>query len=159
MSLSIVIDNTRLRLFSTAKDAQDYAHAISFQDDMWSAVAFHYGWLIRNEQGVFRDDDGIVPKNIAAIISEQLALNVALADAPLAPVTLWSRKTEKEEWEFNHLEDGHVADGVLRPTPKHDNHKSAWRKGDWLARRAFLSKDVPPRVVELPVPTPFQGQP
>jgi len=65
----------------------------------------------------------------------------------LHPVTLWSRKNEKGQWEFNHLEDGHVPEGTTKPTPKHENHKSAWRKGEWMSSAAYLTADIPPRVV------------
>lgn len=65
----------------------------------------------------------------------------------LTPVTLWSRKNEKKEWEYNHLEDGHVPEGTQRPTPKHANHKSSWKSGDWQPERAYLNTDTPPKVV------------
>jgi hypothetical protein len=42
-------------------------------------------------------------------------------------VTLWSRMNENKEYEFNHLEMGHVAEGVRFPTPKHENHKKPGR--------------------------------
>ena len=157
MSIRIHIENTRLRLFDSAEGAREYARIISFTDEPWEAVEFDCGWLIRNPQGVYRDDDGIIPRNIAAIIDRRLKLTAALAggaDALAAqgfvPVTLWSRKNEQGDWEFNHLEDGHIADDAERPTPKHENHKTAWRKGAWHAHRAFLSADVPPRVIALP---------
>lgn len=65
----------------------------------------------------------------------------------LLSVTSWSRKNEKGEWEFNHLEDGHVPAGTVKPTPKHENHKSTWRKGEWAAKPVYLTADIPPRVV------------
>lgn len=70
-----------------------------------------------------------------------------VSTATLTPVTLWSRKNEKGEWEFNHLEDGHVPPDTAKPTPKHENHKSAWKKGEWQYVHAHLTGDVPPRVV------------
>lgn len=64
----------------------------------------------------------------------------------LVPVTRWSRKSE-EGWEHNHLEDGHVAPGTARPAPKHENHKSAWKRGDWRFELVYLTQELPPRVV------------
>jgi hypothetical protein len=65
----------------------------------------------------------------------------------VTPVTLWSRQNEKGGWDHNHLEMGHVPEGTARPTPVHESHKSAWRKGAWQAERAYLTADKPPRVV------------
>jgi len=65
----------------------------------------------------------------------------------LQPATLWSRKNDKGDWEFNHLELGHVQEGTTRPTPKHENHKTAWKRGEWHARLAYLTAELPARVV------------
>ena len=60
-------------------------------------------------------------------------------------VTSWSRKNDKEEFEHNHLEDGHA--NSIRPTPIHENHKKAWAKGIWKAHHGYLTFDIPPKLV------------
>jgi hypothetical protein len=57
------------------------------------------------------------------------------------PITLWSRKNEEGVFEHNHIENGHC--DSVRPTPKHENHKKAWAKGEWKAEFAFLQITVP----------------
>jgi len=67
------------------------------------------------------------------------------------PATLWYRKSKAEDgsefWDFNHLEDGHVPDGAKYPTPKHENHKSAWKRGEWRAEKVYLTAEKPPKVI------------
>lgn len=68
----------------------------------------------------------------------------------LLPVTLWFRLTfvdgvEREE--FNHLEDGHVAQEQERPTPKCAEHKTPWSRGKWRKEHAHLTTDLPGRVM------------
>jgi len=63
------------------------------------------------------------------------------------PVTLWSRKNERGEYEHNHLDDGHCEAGTERPRPKTDAHKSAWNKGQWAYEHAWLDGGLPPRVM------------
>jgi hypothetical protein len=69
------------------------------------------------------------------------------------PVTLWYRKNQDNEYEFNHLEDGHVNAigiklGTLFPAPKHENHKKTWSKGVWICKLAYMKITVP-TVIEL----------
>lgn len=52
------------------------------------------------------------------------------------PVTLWHRKGQDGQFEFNHLDDGHAAGA--RPAPKHPNQVTAWSGGEWIAEHAWL---------------------
>lgn len=53
--------------------------------------------------------------------------------------TLWYRKNQDGEWEFNHLEDGH-AEGPF-PTVKHPAHAKVWSSGAWKSEKVWLSTD------------------
>ena len=66
-------------------------------------------------------------------------------------VTLWYQKVAVlqpqgpevivEKWEFNHLEDGHVATIVERPLPIKPEFKEQareWRHGTWSKQHAYL---------------------
>lgn len=55
----------------------------------------------------------------------------------MKPVTLWKRKNKAGDFEFNHLEDGHINNA--KPTPQHQNHGKAWGSGEWLAEKAWLN--------------------
>jgi len=60
----------------------------------------------------------------------------------MKPATLWFRFTRnkkgEENWEFNHLEDGHCPNDV--PTPKCDNHKLVWKGGKWMKDLVYLDQ-------------------
>jgi hypothetical protein len=68
----------------------------------------------------------------------------------VSPITLWYRKSEKNVYEYNHLEEGHCKEGVERPAPKTEAHKSAWSKGQWAHEHAFFDSSVPPKVLNDP---------
>jgi hypothetical protein len=56
----------------------------------------------------------------------------------MKPVTLWYRKNDKGEYEFNHLEDDHCI--TSNPTPKTTIHEKVW-KGKWKSTHAYLNDD------------------
>ena len=60
------------------------------------------------------------------------------------PVTLWYRKNETGEFEFNHLEDGHSS--FETPTIKSESQRKAWRC-EWKKEFKHLSNDIPPKVI------------
>jgi hypothetical protein len=72
MSLRIEIANTRLRLFSTEVEAREQAALLPGSGQ---PVEFDCGWLIRDANGEFHDDDGIIPPRIAALITQLLPAN------------------------------------------------------------------------------------
>jgi len=60
------------------------------------------------------------------------------------PVTLWYRKNEEGEWEYNHLEHGHS--GVGTPLMQFDSQRKAWRC-EWKYVYKHLTNDIPPKVI------------
>ena len=56
-------------------------------------------------------------------------------------ITLWFRLNEKGLFEFNHLEDG-FSDTQQKPTVKHPNQESSWKKATWKKRKAKLENGV-----------------
>ena len=48
----------------------------------------------------------------------------------MKPATIWYRRPRpSDQWEMNHLEDGHCANDV--PTPKCELHEKVWKGGGW----------------------------
>ncbi len=75
-------------------------------------------------------------------------MEISQTDTPqgaVTAVTLWYRTNEKGEWMMNHLEDGHCPNEL--PTPKVPAQKSVWGKGTWTKEHAWLSGDLPPKVL------------
>ena len=66
----------------------------------------------------------------------------------MKPCTLWYRwvpiSPHKEECVFNHLADGH--EQGAKPAPMHEARK-AWARAEWGKTHAWLTDDVPPKVV------------
>jgi len=52
--------------------------------------------------------------------------------------TLWYR-WGNGQWDFNHLEDGHVTS--KSPTPKHPSHEQIWKGGKWAKAHVQLNPD------------------
>jgi hypothetical protein len=58
----------------------------------------------------------------------------------LRPCTLWHRfDPQQNEWEFNHLSDGH--EQGERPAPKCKEHVNGWGKGRWSKQHAWLTAE------------------
>jgi hypothetical protein len=60
-------------------------------------------------------------------------------------VTLWLRTNETGEWTMNHLEDGRCPNDLSTPMPS--SQRSVWAKGTWMKEHAWLSGDLPPKVL------------
>lgn len=65
----------------------------------------------------------------------------------MKPITRWHRKNEKGVFEFNHIEDGHVPTHAKLPTPKCEIHKKSWSNGVWQFSHAWLTDELPPKVI------------
>jgi len=63
----------------------------------------------------------------------------------MQPCTLWFRFDPFKGWRYSHLEDGH-ADNP-RPEPKVPAQRTAWKGAQWSAKRAWLTDELPARVV------------
>lgn len=64
----------------------------------------------------------------------------------MKPITEWYRAVPDPDMEdFNHIEDGHVP--LTRPTPKTPEQVGPWSRGKWYGYHAWLTDDVPPKVV------------
>lgn len=62
----------------------------------------------------------------------------------MLPITLWYRKNEKGNYDYNHLEDGHCSFEV--PTMNSELQRKAWRC-EWRKEFKYLSNDIPPKVI------------
>lgn len=68
----------------------------------------------------------------------------------MTPCTLWFRYIQEDRlrldpWAFNHLEDGHAT--TTHPAPKVAAAQGGWARARWERTWAWLTADVPPRVV------------
>ena len=68
----------------------------------------------------------------------------------MTPCTLWYLHDPFNDWQFNHLEDGHAL--TRTPTPKFPS-QSGWRNGTWEKYHRALDDSTPPRVVAWEEPT------
>lgn len=67
----------------------------------------------------------------------------------MKPCTLWYRPTHRGKAnEFNHLADGHETGDT--PAPKCPAHVAAWAGAGWVAVHAWLSDELPAKVVHTP---------
>lgn len=55
------------------------------------------------------------------------------------PITIWQRLNEKNEYEHNHIEDGHCESNF--PTIKFDSQKG-WKNGKWNKHFALLNNGI-----------------
>jgi hypothetical protein len=67
----------------------------------------------------------------------------------IKPVTLWYRKGDKGDYEFNHLEDGHSTSD--KPTIGNAVQVKLWSSGVWVREHAWLDAGKPPKVLHDPL--------
>jgi len=54
------------------------------------------------------------------------------------PITVWNRfNSDSQEWDFNHIESGHVE--TLKPVGD-DNQTNNWSKGTWAREYKYLNQ-------------------
>lgn len=54
-------------------------------------------------------------------------------------ITIWSRLNEKNQYEHNHIENGHIESNI--PTIKFDEQKG-WKNGKWKKQLGILNNGI-----------------
>ena len=64
----------------------------------------------------------------------------------MKPVTKWTRyDPQKQEWRFNHIEDGHS--NLAHPVPKFPS-QSGWVRAQWVKEHAWMTDEKPARLID-----------
>lgn len=63
------------------------------------------------------------------------------------PCTVWYKRDFVKGWEYNHLQYGFAR--AAKPTPSFPS-QAGWLRGEWIGYDAWLTHDVPPKVVYYP---------